>query len=246
MNPYLSSSGLKALARGQLMGHYGTVAGAYLIHLLCIAPLTFLSAALFSANTLLNLLLSLAASYLISLLSGFFIAGEAYMYLKLACNQPIAISDLFWGFQNENHKIFSLQAVIAGISLLTSLPASITGYISGLYPDNSVFNHIYLVLLTAGIVADLIISLMFSQTFFLMLDFANHTPKQLLNKSISLMKKNKWRLFKLQISFVPLVFLGYLSCCVGLLWVQPYMMATEANFYLDLIKKNKHASAINP
>jgi uncharacterized membrane protein len=80
---------------------------------------------------------------------------------------------------------------------------------------------------------------MLSQTFFLMLDFANYTPSQLLHKSISLMKKNKWRLFKIQISFFPLVCLGYLSCCVGLLWVQPYMMATEANFYLDLIKKHQ-------
>ncbi len=239
MNPYLSSSGLKALARGQLIGHYGTVAGAYLIHMLCIVPLTFVASSLFVANTLLNLILSLVSSFLISLVSGFFIAGEAYMYLKLACNQPITMGDLFWGFQNENHKILSLQAVIAGISVLTSLPASIVGYISGFYPDNHLLNSIYFILFAVGLIVNLIASLMLSQTFFLMLDFANYTPVQLLNKSISLMKKNKWRLFLIQLSFVPLVCLGYLSCCVGLLWVQPYMMATEANFYLDLIKKQQ-------
>ena len=243
MNPYLSSSGLKALARGQLIGHYGTVAGAYLIHMLCIVPITFTASSLFAANTLLNLILSLVSSFLISLVSGFFIAGEAYMYLKLACNQPITIGDLFWGFQNENHKILSLQAVIAGISVLTTLPASIVGYISGFYPDNGTLSSIYIVLFVAGLIVNLIASLMLSQTFFLMLDFANYTPAQLLRKSISLMKKNKWRLFLIQLSFVPLVCLGYLSCCMGLLWVQPYMMATETNFYLDLIKKQSSAKS---
>lgn len=239
MNPYLSSSGLKALARGQLIGHYGTVSGAYFIHMLCITPLTFAVASLFAANTLMNLILSTAASFLISLVSGLFIAGEAYMYLKIACNSPVTISDLFYGFQHENKKILTLQAVIAGLSILTSLPASAVGFISTMNPDNNTFNSIYIVLFAAGLLVDLIISLMLSQTFFLMLDFPGYTPKQLLTKSIQLMKKNKWRLFRVQFSFFPLVLLGYLSCGIGLLWVQPYMMATEANFYLDLIKKKQ-------
>ncbi|MBQ8597426.1 MAG: DUF975 family protein [Lachnospiraceae bacterium] len=239
MNPYLSSSGLKALARGQLIGHYGTVAGAYFIHMLCITPLTFAVTSLFAANTLMNLVLSTIASFLISLVSGLFIAGEAYMYLKIACNRPVTIGDLFYGFQHENQKVITLQAVIAGISVLTSLPASAVGFLSTMNPENNTLNNIYIFLFVLGLVIDLIISLMLSQAFFLMLDFPNYTPKQLLTKSIQLMKKNKWRLFRVQISFVPLVLLGYLSCGVGLLWVQPYMMATEANFYLDLIKKKQ-------
>lgn len=241
MNPYLSSSGLKALARGQLIGHYGTVAGAYFIHMLCITPLTFAVASLFAESTLMNLILSTTASFLISLVSGLFIAGEAYMYLKIACNQPVTIGDLFFGFQHENQKVLALQAVITGLSILTSLPASAVGFISSIYSENSTLNGIYIILFAAGLVVDLIISLMLSQAFFLMLDFPEYTPKQLLVKSISLMKKNKWRLFRVQFSFFPLVFLGYLSCGIGLLWVQPYMMATEANFYLDLIKKKQTA-----
>lgn len=235
MNPYLSSSGLKALARGQLIGHYKTVASAYFIHIICIMPLTFISASLFTANTLPGWILSTIASFLISLVSGLFIAGEAYMYLKLACNQPVTIKDLFFAFGHESQKALTLQAVLAGLSILTSLPASVVSLFSLSDPD--VLNGIYIILLCAGLIADLIFSLMFSQVFYLMLDFPEYTAKQLFHKSISLMKKNKRRLFFIQLSFIPLIFLGYLSCGIGLLWVQPYAMATEANFYLDLIRK---------
>lgn len=239
MNPYLSASGLKTLARGQLIGRCGTVAGAYLIHMLCVQPLSFAATSLFGQNTLFNMFLYMIATFLISLLTGIFMAGEAFIYLKIACNQPVTVSDLFWGFRNESQKTLTLQAVIAGISVLTALPASILGCISGMYPENAMLNNIYLVLFTAGLFIDLILSLMFSQAYFLLLDFPEYTPSMLLKKSISLMKKNKWRLFKMQFSFFPLILLGYLSCGIGLLWVQPYMMAAESNFYLDLIKKKQ-------
>ena len=29
-----------------------------------------------------------------------------------------------------------------------------------------------------------------------------------------------------------------LTCGIGFLWLMPYMQATKANFYLDLVKKN--------
>jgi hypothetical protein len=143
MNPYLSASGLKALARGQLIGHYGTVAGAYFIHMLCIQPLSFAATSLFTGNTLMNMFLYMIATFLISLLTGVFMAGEAYIYLKIACNQPVTVGDLFWGFRNENQKILTLQAVIAGISVITALPASVVGCIWGMYPESGTLNNIY-------------------------------------------------------------------------------------------------------
>lgn len=240
MNPYLSSSGLKALARGQLIGHYGTVSGAYFLHTVCIIPLTFATASLFAANTLINWIASTIATFLISLLTGLFVAGETYMYLKVACNQPVVVGDLFFGFRYESQKVLTLQAVIAGLSLLTALPSSVIGFISSINPENSSLGTIYYILSAIGLIINLIISLMLSQVFFLMLDFPEYNPKMLLSKSIQLMKKNKWRLFKMLFSFLPLLLLGYLSCGVGMLWVHPYMMTAEANFYLDLIKKKQN------
>jgi uncharacterized membrane protein len=70
-----------------------------------------------------------------------------------------------------------------------------------------------------------------------MLDFPQYTAPELIRMSIRLMKGHKGRLFYIQLSFFPLWVLSMFSCGIGILWLLPYMEATSANFYLDLIKK---------
>ena len=53
-----------------------------------------------------------------------------------------------------------------------------------------------------------------------------------------MMKGSKGRLFYIDLTFVPLMLLCVLTCGIGLLWLMPYMQATKANFYLDLVKQN--------
>ena len=49
-----------------------------------------------------------------------------------------------------------------------------------------------------------------------------------------MMHGNKGRFFYLQISFFGLALLCILTLGIGMLWLYPYMMTTEAFFYLDL------------
>ena len=95
MNQYLSSASLKTLAKGQLLGKYGTVIAAYLIHLLCIFTVNRAISLLIGTGTIIGILLSAIANFLLSLFSGYFLAGEAFIYLKIACNQRPLVSDLF-------------------------------------------------------------------------------------------------------------------------------------------------------
>ena len=76
-----------------------------------------------------------------------------------------------------------------------------------------------------------------------MLDFPQYSAKELFQMSLRLMKGNIGRLFYLEISFLPLILLSFLSCGIALLWISPYMDATLANFYLDLVKKKTEAVA---
>ena len=69
-----------------------------------------------------------------------------------------------------------------------------------------------------------------------MLDFPEYDAKKALAFSRELMKNNKGRFTYLLVSFIPLFLLGMLSCCVGYLWIIPYMQATLAQFYLDLVQ----------
>lgn len=80
-----------------------------------------------------------------------------------------------------------------------------------------------------------VITLAFTPVFYMMLDFPNYTVKDILKKSIEVMKGNKMRYFLLDLSFIPWMFIGILTCGIGLLWIIPYMNMTSTNFYLDLM-----------
>ncbi len=251
MNHYLSSASLKTLAKGQLLGKYGTVTGAMILMQLCTLPLSMAVSFLIGTDTVVGVLMYSIAYFLIQLFMGFFLAGQTFIYLKAACGQKPEISDLFHCFKGDTSRVLHLQAVLSGVSILCSLPAMIVGVFTNqsltlfgtdavsaeMLPVNPSLFLIYVIFYLAGTIISIYVSLMLSQVFYLMLDFPEYTASQLLKMSIQLMKGSKGRLFYIQLSFLPLILLSFLSCGIALLWIYPYMQATYANFYLDLIKK---------
>jgi len=85
MNEHLSSASLKSLAKGQLLGKYGTVVAAYAIHMGCILFTSFMISMFIDTATLIGNIIYLLVSILLSLFGGLFVYGEAYIYLKIAC-----------------------------------------------------------------------------------------------------------------------------------------------------------------
>lgn len=252
MNQYLSSDSLKSLAKGQLLGKYGTVVGATLLHALCIFPLGRAISFIIDTNTLPGIFAYTIANFLFGLFAGYFLAGLTYMHLKIACNQTPYVKDLFCFFKGDSSKILYIQAVRSAIWLLCPLPSQIVGYYVNLsmadidyatltienFPVSAPLYLLYIVLSVLGVAAGLYFRfLLLFPVFYLMLDFPEYTAPQLLKMSIQLMKGNKARKLYLSLSFVPLYLLSIFSCGIALLWVSPYKNVTNANFYLDLIKK---------
>ncbi|MDE7330820.1 MAG: DUF975 family protein [Lachnospiraceae bacterium] len=247
MNQYLSSASLKSLAKGQLLGKYGILTGILAMHILCVVPVTFTLSPLSGVSTLLYS----AASYVVSLLSGFFIAGEAFVYLKLACSQRPLLNDLFCCLTQGSAKalkVLRIQSVLAAISVLCTLPStyignSLTKSILNAEPSFDVFPFsaalflFYAILLVAGLAVETFFTLLFSQIYYLMFDFPEYSESQLFKMSMQLIKGSKGRLFYIELSFLPLMILCLMSCGIGFLWLCPYMEATYANFYLDLVRK---------
>lgn len=238
MNEYLSSASLKSLAKGQLLGKYSTLIGIYLIHFGCVLFLSFSATAMIDTSTIIGNIIFYMVTFLINLLTGILLYGEAYIFLKIACNQKISVSDLFYGLQTEPDKIIRMQIVIALVSLVCTSYDLLTPYVMK-QPDNAYLFLIYVILLLAGNIINIIFSLNISQCYYLMLDFPKYSPREALKQSCQIMKGNKGRLFYIELSFLPLFLLGLCSCCIGFLWILPYLQAVQANFYLDLIKKKK-------
>ncbi len=245
MNEYLSSASLKSMAKGQMLGKYGTLVGAYAIHLGCILFADFSAAMLTDTTTVPGAVIYYVVALIVSLLGGVFLYGEAYIYLKLACHQKVSINDLFAGFSTHSNKILQVQLVLAGVALICGLPNLLNSRVMA-EPDNPYLLLIYVVLTIIMSIINIMVSLTFSQSFFLMLDFPQYSAKEILKASYQIMKGHKGRLFYIELSFLPLFLLGLISCCLPFLWIYPYMEAVKANFYLDLMKKRSAVKKEEP
>lgn len=58
--------------------------------------------------------------------------------------------------------------------------------------------------------------------------------KSALKWSRDLMRGHKFRFFVLELSFIGWLLLGFIACCIGIIFVFPYQNATYAEFYVDL------------
>ena len=232
MNEYLTSASLKSLAKGQLLGKYGTLAGVVFIHIGYMLFVFFTSNLLIDTTSVLGYLIYYAVSFVFTLLEGLLIYGEAYIFLKLACGQPVTVGDLFYGLSNNPDKVLKVQAVFTVLQIVCSIPNMMR------IPQNQpLVLLLYVILALAVNIIYIVLSLVLSQSFFLMLDFPQYGAKEVLTKSVQVMKGSKGRLFYIYLSFLPLILVGLCGCCIPLIWLYPYVQPVKRNFYLDLMKK---------
>lgn len=235
MNIYKSSAELKGMAKEQLFGKYGTAVGAFLTILIITLLMNSIPQILVDTYTIPGLVIYYLISIIISLFLGIFISGEAFLYLKVTCNQKIFVSDVFYGFKLHPDKALFIQFVNTALTYVCLTPVMIFYY---LYSRSQ--SPLYMLLMSVfwviGLAVILIVSLMISQAFYLLQDFPQYSAKELLKMSCRIMKGHKGRLFYIHLGFIPLFLLGILSCCIAFLWIIPYMNATMANFYMDLMK----------
>lgn len=72
---------------------------------------------------------------------------------------------------------------------------------------------------------------------YILADDAEISSKDAFKKAKEMMNGNKWRLFKLNFSFIGWNLLAVLTCGIGVFFLVPYINAANAEFYVEL--KNK-------
>lgn len=235
MNQYKSSAELKALAKEALMGIYGVAIGASAIYLLITYLITEFSMIFLLIPGIVGTILYYLSIFLITVFTGIFAYGFNLIFLKFSCNAPAKISDLFQGFSTHTKEILKAQAFRSAITFATCIPCYVFNEVMS--PEKmEQYIGLYFLLYGVALLGQFIVMLYYNQTFFIMLDFPNYDAKKALTFSRELMKGNKGRFIYLMVSFIPIFLLGMLTCCVGYLWIVPYMQATLAQFYLDLVK----------
>ena len=95
----------------------------------------------------------------------------------------------------------------------------------------SIFTFLWCLLF---IVPGIVKSYSYSMAFYIQQDNPEKDWKECINESKSMMNGKKGQLFLLDLSFIGWMLLGALCCGIGILFVNPYMSMSRANFYLSL------------
>lgn len=143
---------------------------------------------------------------LIYLFVGVFQLGISRFYLNLVRDDMQGIGCLFYGFK------FFWKA--AGTYLLMILIIALWS----------------LLLVVPGIIA----TFAYSMAFYVLADNPEISASEALARSKRMMDGNKTKMFCLSCRFIGWSLLGLLSCGIGMLWVQPYMLTSFAEFYEDV------------
>jgi uncharacterized membrane protein len=233
MNTYKTTTQLKGIAKEKSLGRYGTLIGANLL-ILAIQILAMTITTVSSGGSIILIIINSLISIIVSILLGLLVSGKAYLYMNLLYSQNVATSDVFYGLRQNSQKAVIIQAVFVLVDFVVSLPSQILliMYMRSQTPD---LMALVLVTWAIGFFIDIFVALVYSQAFFLLHDFPDRSAKELLATSRRLMKGNKFRLFYLNVSFIPLYILGAVALFVPILWVSVYRYATTCAFYQDLI-----------
>ena len=157
---------------------------------------------------------STASAPLVFILVGPMLVGQAYYLMDVAINE------------NEGK---NFELLIEGFkkSLVNSIVANILV---------GIFTFLWALLF---IIPGIIKYYAYSMTPFIIADEPDIDFMAAIKKSQELMHGHKFRLFKLQLSFIGWFFLGALAFGIGLFFVYPYYQLAHANFYLDIRPKKQ-------
>jgi len=171
------------------------------------------------------------------IITGPMMLGIAGCFLKLHRKEAFSLESAFDGFRNFGNA-FLVHLLAAIIIMLPSLIVIIPGVIAGLLSADSdsplmLFGVIFVCALIAAIPSAMLYY-SYQMRYYILFDNPTLKPTEVLKQSRAMMKGNKWRLFVLDLTFIGWVLLGSIPLFIGMLWVGPYKMAAEADFYLSL------------
>lgn len=236
MNTKLSSAQLKAISKGQLLGRYGSAISAELAAGAILFAASLLCSSLTDQSTAAGLIVSYLIMLILDLLGGIFTVGLTRFYLNLICGRPYPITDVFYGFRSHADKAIAVRFFLMLMQFLCMLPFILCSFLY-IRTESAVVFLLCSITTVCGGVFIVILSLLYSQVYYVMLDFPAYTAKQVMRTSRNIMKGNKARLFYLCVTLIPYYLLSLLSCGIALFWVIPFQKTLFANFYLDLMHR---------
>ena len=86
------------------------------------------------------------------------------------------------------------------------------------------------------VIPGIIMAYAYSMAAYVKVDHPEYSPIQAIRASAELMRGHKWQLFVLDLSFIGWYLLSFVTFGLASLWVAPYVAASRAEFYQELVK----------
>ena len=251
--------GIKAAARGQLLGNYSPIIGCGLLLFLIQQILSSVfSNMLMIRPGAVQYIIYYAAMIIISMLVIFFQAGLYRMHLNAAAGQPVTGKDLAFAVRHNPNRFLISGLILTLISFLFQIPEGILssglsayllkamndmGFTAFEAPQVPAMQTLGIaaVCTLIGLVLYILLMLRFALVLFLLVENEHMEAKEAFVFSFRMMKGNAGRLFGLMISFIGLWILGLLSFGIGYLWILPYMKQALTVFYEGLRPNDTYA-----
>ena len=85
------------------------------------------------------------------------------------------------------------------------------------------------------VIPGIIMAYAYSMAAYIKVDHPEYSPIQAIKASTELMRGHKWQLFVLDLSFIGWLLLSFVTFGLASLWVAPYVAASRAEFYQELV-----------
>lgn len=228
----------KACAKQFLSGKWGIAILAMMVAPALNTIGTMAAIKLFPGDSFLAWLLGEAFLFIVSLLSMVISTGYNFMLLNMARGREYRFGNLIYMFKKGSDGVLSAALIMALIDTVLMIPfyymVNMTAPAAETMEAVLEWSQPIMYSALAATVLGVVIKLPFAMAFYILADNPQMKGREALKKSASLMKGHMMQYLVLQISFIPLMFLSILFLYVGLLWVMPYIYATNTIFYMDV------------
>ena len=228
----------KACAKQFLSGKWGIAILAMMAAPALNTIGTMAAIKLFPGDSFLAWLLGEAFLFIVSLLSMVISTGYNFMLLNMARGREYRFGNLIYMFKKGSDGVLSAALLMALIDTVLMIPfyymVNMTAPAAETMEAVLEWSQPIMYSALAATVLGVVIKLPFAMAFYILADNPQMKGREALKKSASLMKGHMMQYLVLQISFIPLMFLSILFLYVGLLWVMPYIYATNTIFYMDV------------
>lgn len=234
-----TSAEIKQLARGNLVHRYGIpIAALVTTEAVTSALLLPFSWNLTAVSPLRERMIYYVAVFIVSLIGVILAVGRLVIALRIARGQEYHFTDLFYGFKHHADRYILAELLLMAVLLLPAVLTAAIIILSSM--SRTVLQNVIIIgAVIVFLVVLLILSLQYALVFYILIDHPEWKLLEAFGTSRAWMKGNKGRLFYIYLSFIGWLLLVVLSFGIGSLWVTPYMVQTQTQFYLGIAEEKK-------